>query len=142
MKPFLCFTFFFLFLTSCFKEEVPPILEIADSSAAVFYLNPGWELNNSFTVKGFVIKEDDKNLLASLIYYINLITPEADTIKSIDYGNISEISDTELSLINIESQIELDKNFSPGEYKLVFFVEDNFSNQHIKTEKLIFLSVE
>ncbi len=142
MKLRLIFTLLFLFLASCFKEEVPPKLEITDSNVMAFYINPGWELNTSFTIKGFTTREDDKNLLANLIYYVNLITPEADTIKSIDYGYSTEISDAELGLINIESQIELDEKFAQGKYKLLFFLEDNFSNQRILTEKLIFLSVE
>ncbi|MGD8778798.1 MAG: hypothetical protein PVH88_07530 [Ignavibacteria bacterium] len=142
MKPLFIFAFFFFLFVSCSKEETPPKLELSNSNVAAFYLNPGWELNASFSVKGFVIKEENKNLLANLIYYVNLITPESDTIKSIDYGTITKISDAELGLISIESQIELDKDFLPGEYKLLFFAEDNFSGQYINTEKLFFLSVE
>ncbi len=142
MKKTLLFSSFFLLLVSCTKDKIPAKLEITESNITVIHLNPGWELNSSFSLIGFVIKEDDTNSLANLIYYINFITPESDTIKSIDYGTATEITDSELDLINIESQIELDKNFIPGEYTVHFIFEDLFSSQRIEQDKKIILSVE
>lgn len=138
MKKRLSLLIFALFLFSC-AEEKP--LELFSPEAFAFTLDSGWELNASVNVKGFRQIEDDNNIYhAGLSYYINFVTPENDTLKRFDFGSIVEESEEEFIDLTIEMQAEIDSNFSPGLYSLIFFVKDQYSEKDTSIVKVFELS--
>lgn len=115
----------FLFI-SCSGED--PQIVLSSPEAFAFTLDEGWELNATVIAMGFQQNEDDNdNYSASLSYTVDLITPE-DSLSRIDYGEMNETQEEELLTdIMVESQIELNSNFSTGNYKIIFYVTDNYS---------------
>lgn len=120
-----------LFAISCSeKEEVP--LELFSPEAFAFQLDEGWEVNASIQVKGFNQVEENDKYKTVLSYTIDLELPSGEVVSKVDFDNLTESSDEEILDYSIDSQIELDTNFTTGSYKLIFNVEDQFSQKAAK----------
>jgi hypothetical protein len=123
MKKILSAIVPLLLLCSCGKEETGKI-ETFSTEAFAFDLGDAWEVNASTRVKGFSQTEENNKFSATIGYDIDLVTPEADTIKSI-ISKIEDKSDSEkLMEIPIEAQFELDSTYTEGDYKLIFNIKD------------------
>lgn len=132
MKKLITILSLFLFLLSCSEE---PPLELFSAEAFAFELEAGWELNASIFVKGFNQIEKNDNYHASLSYKVDLVTPESDTLKEFDSGSIISENEEELLDVKIELQAEIDSNFSPGNYFLLFYVKDDNSDKDTNSVK-------
>lgn len=135
MKKFFPFLLTILLL-SC--SEQPP-LELFSPEAFAFELDNGWELNASINVKGFVQEEKNDLFNTNLSYKIDLVTPEQDTLKEFDFGSIVEKNKEESLDATIEVQAEIDSNFSPGNYFLLFYVKDDNSGRDTNSVKTFIL---
>ena len=113
-----------LLITACSGEK--PQLVLFSPEAFAYTLDEGWEVNATVGARGFQQNEENDSLFASISYTIDMITPD-DTITAVDSGIMEESNEEEFLDLMIEAQFELDRGFSEGEYKLLFFVEDNFS---------------
>ncbi len=113
-----------ILISACSGEK--PQLVLFSPEAFAYTLDNGWEVNATVGARGFQQKEENDSLFASISYTIDMITPN-DTIKAVDSGSIEESNYEEFLDLMIEAQFELNRGFSEGDYKLVFFVEDNFS---------------
>ena len=115
-----------LFLVlSC--SEAPNLVLFSPESFA-FSMEDGWEVNASVNAKGFAqIEKDNSDLYYHNINYsVNLFTPE-DSIFNADYDSIIDSTSEEILDVQVESQIQLDSGFKPGQYKLEFIVVDGYS---------------
>lgn len=113
-----------LMLISCAGEK--PQLVLFSPEAFAYTLEDGWEVNASVGARGFQQNEEDNTYFASLVYEVDMITPN-DTIKNVDFGTLEETNDEEFLDLMIEAQFELNREFQEGDYQLIFFVEDNYS---------------
>jgi hypothetical protein len=95
----------------------------------------GWELNASCRVKGFVQNEKDGNYLAKLTYSIDLKTSEGKLLKKIDEGLIDQSNSEKVSDFDISTQLQLNSDYKPGKYKIIFNVTDDFSKRTVRIEK-------
>jgi hypothetical protein len=107
------------------KDEIK--LTAFGTEAFAYGMGDSSEVDATTRVKGF--KQDKKNNLYSsaISYYIDLITPVGDTVKSIvsrvvDKSSIERLSDTELDV-----QFDISPAFIKGKYKLVFNINDALS---------------
>ncbi len=116
-----------LMIISCSGEK--PQIVLSSPEAFAYSLDEGWELNATVIASGFQQNEDDNdNYLISVSYSLDLVTP-LDSLSRVDFGNIEKSqADEEFIDVMIESQIELNKRFPKGDYKLIFYATDNFSN--------------
>jgi len=135
MKKFFPFLLSILLL-SC--SEQPP-LELFSPEAFAYKLDNSWELNASINIKGFVQKEENNIYNTSLWYKIDLVTPEKDTLREFDTGSIISENKEELLDLPIEVQAEIDSNFSPGNYFLLFYVKDENSGRDTNAVKSFML---
>lgn len=133
MKKFLLAVALFAVLYSCTKEEKK--LELKDINVFAFALDTGWELNATASINGFDQIEENDLYKAKISYYANLITPAGDTLSEIDYGVVDEEDEEEILIANVELQVELDSSFSAGNYKLLFFINDDNSGKTAEAEK-------
>ena len=139
MKNLLFFTALSLLFTYCSFEE--PQLVLFNPEAFAYSLDNGWEVNATIGAKGFQQNDKDDNYSASLSYSVDLITP-VDTIQSADTGTVDESSAEEFIDLMIETQFELNENFELGEYQIIFYVEDNYSNTKDTMSAQFYLTVE
>jgi len=127
MKGFVFLSLAVIFF-SCSKEE-PAKIETFSTEAFVFDLGDSWEVNATTRVKGFNQKEEGDNFSATIVFDLDLVTPEGDTIKSL----ISRVEDkTEKERINdipLEVQFELDSTYAAGDYTIIFNVKDAVTEQ-------------
>ena len=126
-KHYLVFVFFFG-LWACSSKPVPN-LELSNPEAFAFDLEDSWEVNGSVNATGFQQNEVNDNFKIKLSYSVDIITADSDTLFSIYDDIIDEGFDEELMDFILEAQIEIDFSFGEGDYKLVFHVKDEFSNQ-------------
>ncbi len=128
MKRTFAFISILVFLLcSCGKEE--PKLELFSLDAFAYDLDSGWEVNATVNAKGIKQIEAGEKYEHKLSYSVFLVTPEQDTLKEIDRGEVGNLTKEEVLDIPLESQIELDSTFGKGNYKLGFIVKDLYSNQ-------------
>lgn len=127
MKIFFPILIIILFLSSCSEEEKQ--LTLFSPEAFAFSMGDSWELNSSIQIKGFQLREKDEKFYADLSYIVHIITPEADTLYDADYGLLHPTSSEEMSDVGLDIQIEFDSSFSAGEYKIIYEVKDEFSEQ-------------
>jgi len=111
------------------SEKPEPILELSNPEAFSFDLGDSWEVNGSVNVIGFVQEEKDDEFHAELIYSVDLITPESDTLVAIYNDKVDERSNEEIMDIILESQIEIDNSFGEGDYKIIYNITDKLSNK-------------
>jgi hypothetical protein len=106
-----------------------PNLKLSTPEAFAFSLDNGWEINASVIAKGFAqIEKENSELYYRNIYYsVNLYTPENSIYKA-DYNSIVDSTNEKVMDIQIETQLELDKGFSKGNYTIEFIVEDKYSS--------------
>ncbi len=127
MKGFVFLSLAVIFF-SCSKEE-PAKIETFSTEAFVFDIGDSWEVNATTRVKGFNQKEEGDNFSATIVFDLDLVTPEGDTIKSL----ISRVEDkTEKERINdipLEVQFELDSTYAAGDYTIIFNVKDAVTEQ-------------
>lgn len=121
------------FIISCSEEEKK--LELKDSNVLAFPLESGWELNATASVNGFEQIEENDKYIAKISYYVNLVTPSGDTLPEIDYGIINEEHNEEILIANVEVQVELDSTYSTGNYKMLFYINDDLSGRTATAEK-------
>ena len=133
MKRILIVLIVFTFLFSCSEEEKK--LELKDSNVLAFPLESGWELNATASVNGFEQIEENDKYIAKISYYVNLVTPEGDTLPEIDYGIINQEDDEEILIANVEVQVELDSTYLTGNYKMLFYINDDLSGRTATAEK-------
>jgi len=115
-------------------------LELFSAEAFAYSMNPGWELNATCRVKGFVQNEDNEIYLVKLSYTVDLKTPEGKLLEGIGEGLIDEKSKERFTDLPIETQAELDSTYLPGKYKIIFNVTDDLSQKQISIEKEFELS--
>jgi hypothetical protein len=132
MKKVICLILIGFVIHSCSKEG-PVKVEAFSSEAFAFDLGDIWEVNASTIVKGFVQEREEDNYLATIAYDIDLITPDADTIKSLISRVEDKIHHERIIDIKLEAQFELDSNYSEGDYTIVFNVKDANSGQSAVT---------
>lgn len=132
MKKLIPILIILLSLSSCSKEEMK--LELFSPEAFAFSMGESWELNSSVQIKGFLQKEKDEKFSADLSYTVHIITPETDTLFDADYGLIQNTAGEEMIDLSLDVQIEFDSSFSPGEYKIIYEVKDELSEQTAITE--------
>jgi hypothetical protein len=111
-------------LLSCAEKKLK--LELFSPDAFAFTMDDGWELNATVNVKGFRQKYEEDHYVSKVSYFINVVTPN-DTIYKADYGVREDSSKEEMMDITIESQIEFNSDFDPGEYQLLVFAEDQLN---------------
>lgn len=129
-----------ILLSACSKET--PKLELFSAEAFAYSLDSGWELNASVNAKGFVQKEKENIYTAKLSFTTDIVTPNSDTLKAVDYGLKDGTEPEEIMDLKIDVQLQLDSTYIAGKYKIIFFVEDNYSNQKTSIEKEFELSAE
>jgi len=135
-RTFLALSLLILLLTSCGDK---PQTILFNSESFAFSIENGWEINATVNVKGFEQVEKGNNSLffTNLSYSVNLYTPN-DTIYNADYNSIIDSTTEKIMDKQIESQFELDSNFTAGNYMVEFIVEDKYSNtKDTLTSKLI-----
>ncbi|MFH1198077.1 MAG: hypothetical protein V1720_20405 [bacterium] len=129
-----------ILLFACSKEA--PRFELFSPEAFAYSLDSGWELNASVNVKGFVQKEKEETYTAKLSFSTDIVTPNSDTLKAVDYGLRDGTEPEEIMDLKIDVQLQLDSTYIAGKYKIIFFVEDNYSNQKASIEKEFELSAD
>lgn len=132
MKNLLLFFIIISIIISCAKEQEP--LKISEMNLMVFNLDNGWELNGEANITGFTQNEEEK-YKSKLTYFVNLITPQNDTLREIDYGIINKTAEEEILELPINLQIEFDSSFTKGNYNLLLFLNDDLSNRSININK-------
>lgn len=127
MKHFIALIFIAFFLIGCDKEEIK--LEAFSPEAFAFDIGDMWEVNALVNVKGFVQKEEDGTFSVSLQYSVNMITPDGKTITNV-FEDVNVVKEgEEITDIPLEVQFELDSTYMVGKYKLLFNIQDNYSEQ-------------
>lgn len=135
-RTFLTLSLSILLLTSCGDK---PQTVLFNSESFAFSIENGWEINATVNVKGFEqVEKGNNNLYFTNLYYsVNLYTPN-DTIYNADYSSIIDSTTERIMDKQIESQFELDSNFTAGNYVVEFIVEDKYSNtKDTLTTKLV-----
>ena len=132
MKKLLTILISIILLVACSEE---PPLETFSAEAFAYEIDNGWELNASINVKGFRQIEKDDIYHTNLKYIVDFITPEQDTLKEFDFGSIIKQEKEELLDVTIEVQAEIDSNYSPGKYLLIYTVFDKNSDRDTTTVK-------
>ncbi|MBI1939348.1 MAG: hypothetical protein HYS25_14660 [Ignavibacteriales bacterium] len=127
-----------IFFAACSNDEEK--LELFSAEAFAYSINPGWELNATCRVKGFVQNESGEIYSVKLSYTVDLKTPEGKLLEGIGDGLIDEKSKEKFADLPIETQAELDSAYLPGKYKIIFNVTDDFSQKKISIEKEFELS--
>ena len=129
MKKFYTVIFFIaIFLLSCAKEETK--LETFNPEAFAYDLGDSWEVNAVVNVKGFEQRKnsENNNFEASISYSADIKTPAGKIIKDIYTDKADFSSKEELLDVPIEVQFDLDSTYTEGTYRIIFNLEDNFSN--------------
>lgn len=104
-------------------------LKLSNSEAFAFDVGDGWEVNGTVVATGFQQKKN-KNIYKSKLYcFVNLITSSNDTLKKIFSDTLENKQKNKFIDIPVEVQIELDRTFETGSYKLLFNIRDEYSKQ-------------
>jgi len=120
-------------LIAC-NSKPKPNLQLFSPEAFAFNIGDAWEVNASVNAKGFEQKENNNNFDIKLLFTVDLITPEKDTLRKIFSDSLASNQKNEFIDVPIEAQIELDTTFSIGNYKLIFEVLDKYSKQKKSAE--------
>jgi len=127
MKGFVFLSLAVIFF-SCGKEE-PAKIETFSTEAFVFDLGDSWEVNATTRVKGFNQKEEGDNFSATIVFDLDLVTPEGDTIKSLIRRVEDKTEKERICDIPLEVQFELDSTYAAGDYTIIFNVKDAVTEQ-------------
>ncbi|PID59771.1 MAG: hypothetical protein CR986_04290 [Ignavibacteriae bacterium] len=120
--------FTFLLVTSC-SNKPEPNLELFSPEAFAFDVGDYWEVNAEVYAKGFDYKESGDTVISKLVYWIDLVSPKGDTLKSIFDDSIEEYSNKVIPEMSLEAQLEIDTSYVKGNYKFIFNVKDDISKQ-------------
>lgn len=124
--------FILLFSFSCGKKEEVKF-EAFSPEAFAYDIGDTWEVNATVNVRGFEkIKKDDETLV-SLSYNVDLINSDGDSTKNI-FSDLKEVSDREITDVQLEAQFELDDTQTQGIYKIVFNIKDNNSSKTVSAQ--------
>jgi hypothetical protein len=129
-----------ILITACSGKEEK--LELFSPEAFTYSLDYGWELNASCRVKGFTQSKNGEEYTAKLSYTTDLIMPDGKKIESIGEGLIDQKSKEKFSDLLIETQLQFDRSYLPGKYKIVFNVSDDFNGKSLSIEKEFELTKE
>jgi len=116
-----------ILITSCGKKETN--LEAFSPDAFAFDIGDTWEVNAQVNVKGFNEKEIEDTFYASITYSVDLILPDDKKIENIFNNNEEVTKEEEIIDVQLEVQFDLDSTYTVGKYKLLFNIQDNFSEQ-------------
>lgn len=132
MNKSVIFIFILLFSFSCGKKEEVKF-EAFSPEAFAYDIGDTWEVNATVNVRGFEkIKKDDETFV-SLSYNVDLINSDGDSTKNI-FSDSKEVSDREITDIQLEAQFELDNTQTQGTYKIVFNIKDNNSSKRVSAQ--------
>ncbi len=112
-----------LLLPACSKKEESK-LEVYNAEAFAYDLGDSSEVNATARVKGFTQDEKNDTYTATLAYDIDIVTPEADTLKSLISKVVDKSQKEKLTDVAIEAQFDLDSTYVQGQYQLIFRVKD------------------
>lgn len=138
MKKLLLMFALLTLLISCSKEEKK--LELKDINIFAFSLGEDWELNATAAINGFEQTEEGDEFKVKISYYVNLVTPAGDTLPEIDYGIIDIQNNEEILIAGVEVQVQLDSSFNTGNYKMLFYINDDLSGKTAQAEKFFELT--
>jgi hypothetical protein len=114
-------------LLSCAKREAK--LELFSPESFAYELDNGWEIDGSLRAKGFTQEKNGENYSAKLSYYLDIVTPKGDTLKSA-YDGLKDVKKAEeIEDVALEFQIEIDSTFARGPYVLIYTVHDDLGSQ-------------
>jgi hypothetical protein len=128
MKKIIFISILLLSFWAC-SSRPEPNLQLSNPDAFAFDLGDSWEVNASVKATGFAQVEKDDDYLAKLSFSVDLITPNSDSLSAVFNEIVDEKDIEEFSDFILEAQIEVDNAFGLGDYKLVFNVKDEYSDQ-------------
>ncbi len=128
MKKIFLIFFAIILIISCSKKEVK--FEAFSPESFAYDLGDGVaEVNASVRVKGFTLTENNKNYSASINFDVDLVKPDSSVVKEIFKDVKTKTESEPINDIGLEAQFDLDSTYIDGDYKLVFNIKDNNSNQ-------------
>ncbi len=127
MKKYFLLVVVIIMAVACSKKQEK--LELFSCESFAYTLDTGWEVDASVRVKGFEQKEDNGKYSAKLTYTVDLQTSDGRMILKIDSGVFEKTSADKMMDQQINSQLQLDKSYKTGTYKIFFNVTDNNSGQ-------------
>jgi hypothetical protein len=133
VKKLIWLIAFVIVFTSCSKEEEK--FELFSAEAYAFSIGDEWELNASCRAKGFVQQEKDDSYSAKLSFIANLQTPDGMLVEGISEGIIDKSNNEKMIDLEIEVQVQLDKSYQPGKYKIIINVTDDLSQKTLSIGK-------
>lgn len=119
---------FALILISCSKKEETKLTAFS-TEAFAYGMGDSSEVDATTQVKGFMQKKENGNYKATLSFYVDLVTPKGDTVKSLFHKIADRIKKEKMSDTELNAQFDLDSTYAKGSYKLIFRIKDSLSNQ-------------
>jgi hypothetical protein len=132
MKKVLSLILLTLIIFSCSKKEEAKF-EAFSPEAFAYDIGDSWEVNTTVNVKGFVKKEIGEELSASFDYIVDLMGPDSLSKDSI-FIDSKDVSESELTDVQLEAQFEIDYSSPDGIYKIVFNITDKYSGKIVSAE--------
>lgn len=133
-KQFILLLTITLFFIGCSKDE-PLELNGINPEAFAFNLGDMWEVNASVILKGFKLEEKNNTYSVSIDYSVDLIKPNGEKVENLFADNFEKSFEEKVKDVKLEAQFELDDNFEPGNYKVVFKINDLLNNSSTSVEK-------
>ncbi|MBM4172449.1 MAG: hypothetical protein FJ214_11315 [Ignavibacteria bacterium] len=140
MNKIIYLLFPVIIFSSCSKEEEK--FELFSPEAYAFSIGDEWELNASCRAKGFIQQETYNNYSAKLSFNANLQTPDGNLLKNISEGIIDKSNNERIMDVEIEVQVQLDKSYQSGKYKIILNVTDDLSQKTLSIEKEFELTID
>ena len=116
-----------LIIVSCSKKDVK--FETFSPEAFAYDVGDGIsEVNAIVRIKGFTQNEKDGNYTSSISFDVDLIKPDGSTVKSI-FKDVHKESESEaINDVGLEAQFNLDSTYAKGDYKIIFNIKDDLSD--------------
>lgn len=127
MKKFTSALLFLFVFVSCSKKEQEKF-EAFSPEAFAYDIGDSWEVNATVNVKGFAVKEIEKEFSASIDYTVDISGPDSLDVEAI-FADTKEVTSNELTDLQLEAQFELNYDSPEGLYKIVFNITDNNSGE-------------
>ena len=127
MKKYFLLGALIILIAACSKKQEK--LELFSCESFAYTMDNGWEVDASVRVKGFEQKEDNGKYSAKLTYTVDLQTVDGRMILKIDSGVFEKTSADKMMDQQINSQLQLDKSYKTGTYKIFFNITDDYSGQ-------------
>ena len=132
MNKIVFFVFVLLLSFSCSKKEEEKF-EAFSPEAFAYDIGDSWEVNATVNVKGFVKKETGEEFSASFDYTVDVVGPDSLSKDSI-FIDSKDVSESELTDVQLEAQFEIDYSSPDGIYKIVFNITDKYSGKIVSAE--------